>query len=130
MSDSCEFPPGDINTGFFPDFHSNAKPSSTHWPFIINASAIVEDLSGAFNFFEAVTSPLALLSRMGVPISSTHFLSVFLTDPSPTHDPLSTTHHRAPVATSPNKEESEECVTIGLLELVSGAPCGARCCAT
>lgn len=65
MSNSYEFPSGGGNTGFFPNFHSNEKPYSTHLfpsdkmfgqPVLLNASAVVEDLSGTFNFFVAVTS--------------------------------------------------------------------------
>lgn len=140
MSNSYDCPSADVKTGHFPDFHSHAKPSWMHLfpsdrmfgqPFIINASAVAEALSGTFNFFDAATSPLAVLRRIGVSIYLTFFLSFFVTHPwpaMPMHDPLSTTHRRLPVATSPDSEEPEACVAIGVLEPASGTPFGATCC--
>lgn len=95
--------------------------------FMIKAPAIVDDRRGAVSFFDAVTSPLAVLSRMGMLISSTHFFSVFVTESSPTmstHEPLSTARHRDPAATSPDKEESEARVKIGVSYVALKAPLG------
>lgn len=77
-----------------------------------NASAVVEDLNEASNFFDAVISTLAVSRRICVSISSKLFLSFFVTEPSPTmstHEPLSTAHRRALVATSPNRGVNGMC---------------------
>lgn len=83
---------------------------------------------GGLQLFDDVTSPLAVLSRTGVPISSTGVFSFFVKEPAPTmstHDPRSMSHHRDSVGTSSHSEDSDECVTIGVSGVVAETALGA-----
>lgn len=135
MANSNTCPSGDVSTRFFRDFHSRENPSSTHIfrmlecsdsPFIISASAMVEVFNGSFTSLEAVTSTFAVLVALTSPcVQCSSSPSSSQSPPSPTvstHYPLSITHRRAPVATSPSSDEFEACVTNGVLWAVSGAP--------
>lgn len=125
----------------FPGVRSHENSSSTHpcpsekmfeQPCILNASSLVGVLSGTFNFFDVVPSPMAALNRMGVSRYSTLFLCFFVTDPFPTisaQDPLSATHRRLPVATSPSSEDSAACMAVSVLDTVSGTTFGETGCA-
>lgn len=73
-------------------------------PFKIKASAFEDYRRGPLSFFDAATSPLAVLSRTGV-LNSFNALLLFLRHGAlatmSTQEPPSTTHRRDPVATSP-----------------------------
>lgn len=84
ISSSKEWPSGDVNTGFFPAFQSEEKPSSTNlFPseqmfgqtFMNKASAVVDDRRGIFNFSDVVEphGECSLIQHMS-PLSSSQNL--------------------------------------------------------
>lgn len=58
-------------------------PKRQHIRTALKASAVVDDLRGTLSFFDVVTSPLAVLSRIGVLICPTHFFSFSPQSPCP-----------------------------------------------